>query len=169
MKTFGIPEEECFKVPEDGMVMDGFDGVQVFEGLVCRSTRAVMDEDRAILGELVKTSSSERLPGGAKVVLKQLFSGQMGLTYSASYQFGMVVGVPLDLHTGWDASTKDGLRIMHRELLQKRPLLPRDHTSMRPMGLLVPIQPLSGWCCRCNRTGEPQQGTAGAPGCPAGC
>ena len=80
-----------------------------------------MDEDRASAGELVKSSSAEWLPGGARVVLKQLFSGQMGLTFVASYQFGMAVGVPLDLHTGWDATTKDGLRRMHRELLQEDP------------------------------------------------
>ena len=66
-----------------------------------------------------KYTHRKRLPRG-KTVLKQLFAGQMGLTYLAMAVMGYTCGAPLDLHTGWNTATRTGIRILNFQLQDKK-------------------------------------------------
>lgn len=47
-------------------------------------------------------------PAGCSTWLKQLFAGQMGLSLLCN-SMGLLAGIPLDLHMGWDATTRSGV------------------------------------------------------------
>ncbi|CAK0817420.1 unnamed protein product [Prorocentrum cordatum] len=52
-------------------------------------------------------TNKARLPAGARTWVKQTYAGQMGLTVLMA-TMGLSVGVPLDKHTGWGATTRLG-------------------------------------------------------------
>ena len=57
----------------------------------------------------------KRIPR-CRTLLKQLFAGQMGLTFLAMAVMGYPCGTPLDLHTGWNAATRTGTRTLHHQM-----------------------------------------------------
>ena len=62
-----------------------------------------------------------RAPAYGRSWLKQIFAGQMGLTMLAAI-LGVTCGVPLDYNiSGWDATTSQGRKELHRDLVQEDP------------------------------------------------
>ena len=55
-------------------------------------------------------------------MLKRLFAGQMGLTAMA-LSLGLPSGLPHDLHTSWDATTRNGPGTCFRHLEKEDPYL----------------------------------------------
>ena len=51
-----------------------------------------------------------------KTMLKQLFAGQLGLTYTRTMHMSWACGRPLDLAYGWDAASRSGIAAVQRDL-----------------------------------------------------
>ena len=55
-------------------------------------------------------------PPVGKTMVKQLFAGQLGLTYLCAMFLAWPCGRPLDLQYGWDADSRAGIAQVHLEL-----------------------------------------------------
>ena len=54
-------------------------------------------------------------------MLKQLFAGQLGLTYMSTMYMSWLCGRPLDLAYGWDAASRDGIMQLSTDMAHEDP------------------------------------------------
>ncbi|CAK0901419.1 unnamed protein product, partial [Prorocentrum cordatum] len=99
------------------------------------SLQAIAVHDEVAQAVVEKHPPRARLPAGARTWVKQTYAGQMGLTVLMA-AMGLSVGVPLDKHTGWDATTRLGRQRYDAEI-----------TNMEPYCLVVshPCSPWGNW------------------------
>ncbi|CAK0870870.1 unnamed protein product [Prorocentrum cordatum] len=84
------------------------------------SLEAIAVQDEAVQAVVEKHAPRARLPAGARTWVKQTYAGQMGLTVLMA-AMGLSVGVPLDRHTGWDATTRLGRQRCDAEITNEEP------------------------------------------------
>ncbi len=60
-------------------------------------------------------------PPRGKVMLKQLFARQLGLTYMSTMYLSWLCGRPLDLAYGWDAASRDGVMQLNVDMAREDP------------------------------------------------
>ncbi len=60
-------------------------------------------------------------PPRGKVMLKQLFAGQTGLTYMSAMYLSWACGRPLDLAYGWDAASRKGIVQLNNDMEHEDP------------------------------------------------
>ena len=70
--------------------------------------------------KILQGSNSKAISPGKKTWLRQLFAGQMGLTFLAA-MMGMAVAAPRDLAEGWNAATKKGQTQYTADIEHERP------------------------------------------------
>ncbi|CAK0863333.1 unnamed protein product, partial [Prorocentrum cordatum] len=84
------------------------------------SLHAIAVQDEVVQAVVEKHPPRARLPAGARTWVKQTYDGQMGLTVLMA-AMGLSVGVPLDKHTGWDATTRLGRQRYDAEITNEEP------------------------------------------------
>ncbi|CAK0887813.1 unnamed protein product [Prorocentrum cordatum] len=84
------------------------------------SLQAIAVQDEVVQAVVEKHPPRARLPAGAGTWVKQTYAGQMGLTVLMA-TMGLSVGVPLDKHTGWDATTRLGRQRYDAEITNEEP------------------------------------------------
>ncbi|CAK0810251.1 unnamed protein product, partial [Prorocentrum cordatum] len=84
------------------------------------SLQAIAVQDEVVQAVVEKHPPRARLPAGARTWVKQTYAGQMGLTVLMA-AMGLSVGVPLDKHTGWDATTRLGRQRYDAEITNEEP------------------------------------------------
>ena len=81
---------------------------------------AVDNDDLRANAVFSRTKRQAVLPSGCRAWVKQLFAGQMGLSM-LFLSLGLAIGVPLDVYTGWDATTRTGRSRLHLEVQEEDP------------------------------------------------
>ncbi|CAK0850569.1 unnamed protein product, partial [Prorocentrum cordatum] len=84
------------------------------------SLQAIAVQDEVVQAVVEKHPPRARLPAGARTWAKQTYAGQMGLTVLMA-TMGLSVGVPLDKHTGWGATTRLGRQRYDAEITNEEP------------------------------------------------
>jgi hypothetical protein len=121
----------------EGAHLDNKDGYQVFiaetdsksvksmSGKKSKKMRKLEqqadEEDYRQQSTLTRVRPQHRVPVGAGCLLKQLFCGQLGLTWLAMMCYGYQCGEPLDINLGWNATTRAGRTYMDYQFQSEDP------------------------------------------------
>ena len=127
-------EEEPLIPPGAVTFEDGEDGLETFLGetggvytrtlsrkkakKVTKLTETMVKEQGQLHAAMRATPRAP--PPRGRCYLKQLFAGQMGLTLLAS-ALSYDCAVPLDIHVGWDAASRAGVRRLDLDLQDEDP------------------------------------------------